>query len=290
MGAVRVVPNVFKNGTLFEKLLVSRRYDIIFFLSDGSVPLSFARHNILHFQVPFPVVRTNAFKHFDAVVCNSAFTKEHLDPVMSRKAVVIYPPSSAALNSSAKKKKIILSVGRFTPVHTAKKQDVLIDAFAAIHKALPQWELVLSGGLLPGDESYFAALTAKAKSLPVRLIPNADFTTISTLYRDASIYWHAAGYGETDPRYAEHFGISTVEAMGAGAVPVVYSGGGQPEIVEDGKNGYLWHTPQELITRTKHVIADKKHEAAWKHAVTSRAKHFSAAEFTKQFDALIRRW
>jgi len=36
----------------------------------------------------------------------------------------------------------------------------------------------------------------------------------------------------------EHFGITTVEAMAAGCVPLVYDSGGQAEIVSSGYNGY----------------------------------------------------
>src|SRR5512135_2243469 len=59
LSRVRVTPNVFKNGNIFEKLWASRKYDLIFFLSDGSIPMSLARHNILHFQVPFPSILTD---------------------------------------------------------------------------------------------------------------------------------------------------------------------------------------------------------------------------------------
>ena len=43
------------------------------------------------------------------------------------------------------------------------------------------------------------------------------------------LFWHAAGLGEdptTNPDRFEHFGISVVEAMSAGAVPMVYEHGG----------------------------------------------------------------
>ena len=54
----------------------------------------------------------------------------------------------------------------------------------------------------------------------------------------------------------EHFGISTVEAMSAGAVPIVYRGGGQVEIVRDDENGMLWKTIDELTTKTRTIIED----------------------------------
>jgi hypothetical protein len=55
--------------------------------------------------------------------------------------------------------------------------------------------------------------------------------------------WHATGYGfdaEQYPAKQEHFGMTTVEAMSAGAVPVVLNTGGQREIVTHGDDGFLW--------------------------------------------------
>ncbi len=53
---------------------------------------------------------------------------------------------------------------------------------------------------------------------------DAPGAELADLYARASIFWHAAGLGEDaedDPNRMEHFGISIVEAMSAGAVPVV---------------------------------------------------------------------
>src|SRR3989304_6945148 len=110
LSGVKVVPNIFATNKLFAKLAVSKQYDLIFFLSDGSIPTSFARHNILHFQVPFATLDLNPFKvwRYDAVVCNSEFTKQHLDPRLAKKSVVIYPPVTAVKKGTTAKKKIIL--------------------------------------------------------------------------------------------------------------------------------------------------------------------------------------
>src|SRR3989344_8099524 len=53
LSRVKVVRNMFREQKLLKKLFLTRKYDVIFFLSDGGIPTSFARHNILHVQVPF---------------------------------------------------------------------------------------------------------------------------------------------------------------------------------------------------------------------------------------------
>ncbi len=286
---VEVVPNVFKNGSLIKKMMVSASYDCIVFLSDGSVPMTLAKKNILHFQVPFSKILMNVWKktRYQYVVCNSVFTKNHLDSSLGIPTTVIYPPVAYDKFHGGKKENLIVSVGRFNGHYNVKKQDILIGVFIDMLKAkkLPGWRLVLAGGMLPTDKQYVDGLKKTIKNLPIDIIPNATFTKIRSLYAKARLYWHAAGFGETQPEYMEHFGISTVEAMASGCIPVVFAGGGQTEIVTDGVNGYTWKTKKELIDKT--MIAIK--EGSMLHEkITRRAKDFSKDVFNHAFDTLLK--
>lgn len=283
---VRVTPNIFKNANIFGKLWESRKYDLIFFLSDGSIPASLAKHNILHFQVPFPSVLVDPWKlkRYEVIVCNSKFTKDNLDPQLGERFVVIYPPvQQVPKPRHTKSKKQILSVGRFTSFFQAKKQEVLIEAFKQLHG----WELVLAGSLIASDQTYFARLKQLVSGTPIRLMPNITNDELIALYQSSQFYWHAAGFGESNPAHMEHFGISTVEAMSAGVVPLVYAAGGQLEIVSDGENGMLWKTIDELVEKTKYLIANTKTYDVLSKAAMTKARDFSVTQFTRAFDALI---
>lgn len=287
---VKIVQNIFRGRNLFKKLFTTRRYDLLFFLSDGSIPSTLAAHNILHFQVPFGTIPYSGVKlsRYQAIVCNSKFTKASLDPRVGRHAVVIYPPVKPILTGGIKER-LILSVGRFSQFHTAKKQHVLIEAFskAVKEKRLSGWRLVLVGGLLSSDEEYFHKLQALARGLPVDFVSNASHDALADCYRRAAIYWHAAGYGETDPQWMEHFGIATVEAMSVGTIPVVYDAGGQPEIVKDGENGFLWRTTRELLEKTDGIITNENlAETLQKNAIKT-SKQFSVSQFCQAFDRLL---
>ena len=116
LSGVTTTDNIFTGKNLLKKLFLSRRYDLIFFLSDGSIPTTFAKYNILHFQVPFPHIEANPLKlsRYQAIVCNSSFTKVHIDARVGEKALVIYPPVRTADLKAGRQKKQILSVVRFS--------------------------------------------------------------------------------------------------------------------------------------------------------------------------------
>jgi len=287
---VKTVPNVFGTSLFVRKLIESSKYDVLFFLSDGSVPMTMARHNIIHFQVPFAHVAMTSWKaaKYESIVVNSEFTKQHLDKKLSLPVTVIYPPVDSTRAKQTKKEKIILSVGRFNSLYGAKKQDVLIRAFIEMTKKKQTngWKLVLAGGVLPTDESYVYALVEMAKGYAIEFELNCSYEKLQELYNKASIYWHAAGFGETDPTRMEHFGMTTVEAMGNGCVPIVYNAGGQPEIVKQGVNGYLWSTIDELLDTTSMVTKSKDIKSIVSSAKKTAAT-FSKTKFNERFDTLL---
>lgn len=290
LSRIKITQNIFRGKNLLRKLYLSRAYDLIFFLSDGSIPTSFARRNILHFQVPFPKLETNPLKlgRFQAIVCNSEFTRENLDPRFIRKSRVIYPPvDRIASIPKEKKENLILSVGRFTAFHQAKKQHEMIETFMKLERSIPGWQLVLAGGRMPSDEKYFAFLKEQSRGHRVKLLPNITYRELAVLYNKAAIYWHATGYGETDPKLMEHFGISTVEAMSAGCIPVVYAGGGQREIIDHKKNGYLWSTIDELLDYTFLLATDENALSRLKPPAQRRASEFTEERFFDSFDHLL---
>jgi glycosyltransferase involved in cell wall biosynthesis len=175
-------------------------------------------------------------------------------------------------------------VGRFSRRGTRKCQLEMVRAFARAHPALPTgWEYVCLGGLAADadDRSYFEEVREAAEGHPIRLLANPSDQVIREAYERASVFWHAAGYGEDEeahPERTEHFGMSTVEAMAAGCVPVVIRKGGQPEIVEHGSSGFLWETPEELVTHTRRLLEARELRERMAQAARHRARTFTNFE------------
>ena len=121
---------------------------------------------------------------------------------------------------------------------------------------------------------------------------DCPYGELMDLYSRAKIFWHATGYGvdeNADPDKMEHFGITTVEAMSYGAVPVVINKGGQKETVAHGETGFLWNTEEECVAATEKLIRDDGLRQRLARGASVRADLFSIEEFNRQngrlFDA-----
>lgn len=277
-------------GNFLDRANFFKKYDLLFYLTDGSVFYATAKKNILHIQSPLvsnslkSVKSRIKLRSWDLIIYNSEFTKHHAEKYWKKKGVVLYPPVDIEEMKSLKKKDQILSVGRFFGHLKEKKQEVMMDAFINLcqQKDISGWSLHLAGGAGEGDKSYLEELRKKAKGYPIIFHPNISFKDLVKLYGESSIYWHAMGYGEEDPTKMEHFGIATVEAMAAGCVPVVINKGGQREIVENDKSGFLWDTLEELEKITFQLIQSESLRREIEERAIERSKKFSSEKFQKE--------
>lgn len=286
--------------SLFQRLKLTRGYDLVFWLSDGSIPLLLSNNNIVHFQVPFKNTSTNKvlnkvkFKLIDHIVCNSKFTKKYIDQEYDTSSKVLYPPIAVEEFKAAKKKKIILGVGRFEQSMQAKRQDILIEAFKKlVKKGHKDWQLVLIGGSLgdPGKNKFLSSLKKQAEGFSVKFLVNSSFPDLKKYYSQSSFFWHAAGFGvneQKEPWRTEHFGIAPVEAMAAGCVPLVMDKGGLKEIVRR-EMGERWNTAEELVEKTIGLIEDKERYKKYQVKAKLRSEDFSIAKFSQEMKGLLKK-
>ena len=299
--------NIFSPAVSFiARTQAVRSYDAIIIVSDGSVPFVFPTKLYLHIQQPLPLHQNRSFKdkiklkHISAIFYNSEFTKKFNDHnFLGVKNTVIYPPVKLDLRfkiEDLKKENVIVHVGRFRVKNVAtedyKKQGFMIDAFKKlVDTGFKNWKFIIAASVKDEDKDSFSYLQKKAEGYPVEFHINKTNNELFELYNKAKIYWHASGYGEDlekHPELAEHFGITTVEAMGSGAVPVVINSGGQREIVTDGKNGVLWDTLEEFLEKTKKIADDEDLRQNLAKNAIIRAKDFSEEKFYESVRNLIK--
>ena len=307
LSAVRAVERPRRRLHGLRDWLSRRPYDFFFALDNHLAPVqsSLGGRGVLHLQTPpypdpvdHPLRSRLKLRTYDLVACNSEYTRRWAlrHGTAGLPARVLYPPVDVELYRAVEKRPIILSVGRFFTGRHEKKHGLLIDCFRdLVQGGMEGWELHLAGSFrddIVADRAYLAELRERAEGLPVVFHVDAELSELRRLYGEASIYWHATGYGvdeQAHPQFLEHFGMSVVEAMAAGAIPVVVRRGGLVEIVVDEKTGFLWDEPADLVRRTRELAAAAESSlAALRGRAETEAKRFSKGRFADEVRALAR--
>lgn len=220
----------------------------------------------------------------------SKYTQHWIQNYWGKKSEILFPPVDVhSFSSAALKSNHIIHVGRFFSGGHSKKQLELVMAFRKlVDEGLRDWELHLVGK--PASETihqeYLHLVQNLATGYPIIFHTDAETKKLRSLLSTSKIYWHATGYQEdlhAHPEAAEHFGISTVEAMASGCVPVVFAAGGQQEIVTSNE-GRTWTTIEELTMVTKNLIEDPKQLATLSSQAMVKAKSYD----TKHFEARLK--
>ena len=294
------LPQDFRFETLAMRQFTSasKAYDGAIYLTNSVPRSSGAPTSVLIVQFPFRALppplllgarrrATARLRRFQCVVY-SEFCRTWLRRRWEQDAVVVPPPIRLGTFAPNRKRPTILSVGRFFSVQHSKRQDVLVDAFSRLPESVRNsWNLVLVGGV--GDDlssqRYLQKVQhAAAKVGGIEVRTNVTREELERLYAEASLFWHATGYGRpgSAPERAEHFGMTTVEAMSHGAVPLVYGDGAQPEIVKP--CGFAWRDIDELVRLTSELATD----ASRREDMARRSERESRRYDERYFRARVR--
>ncbi len=286
-----------KNKTsLLKRAQFTSQYDTIFWVSDGSIPLLFADNNLVHFQVPFVKLGgskiINLIKSFfiSKFVYNSEFTKKVVEKnILKNKGFVLHPPIDIDNLISSQKEKLILSVARFGSPSHPKRQDILIEAFRDFSSLVSGYKLILAGGVVE-DGEMIESLKKQVGDLNIEIVTNPDFNSLRILYGKAQFFWHAAGFDvdeEKNPDKVEHFGMTTVEAMASGAIPLVIAKGGQKEILSSFPE-LLCNSAAQIANNTAKLTKDISAQTLLVNKLFSTAKQYSQSVFSDKISELIR--
>lgn len=250
--------------TFIEKAKKISPLDWMLYVTDGSYFFSPAKKTAIFCMVPekklYHLSPLNALKTANAIfIANSHFTATWLNK-WGINSQVVYPYVSEELFTSSpwKRSPIILSVGRFFKHLHAKRHPDLIKTFLRFHAYHPEYVLVLAGGVKDEDKEYVEELKREFPQPYILFKINIAFTLLKDLYKNAMMYWHFAGFGVdalTNPEQVEHLGMTPLEAMASRTVPFCYSEGGPRELIESGKNGFLFKSSEELLKQTSYFLS-----------------------------------
>ena len=295
-----------KIGTiLLRKRLVSisKKFDLFFYCSRGNYVFKAKKNiHIVHFPTKpialqkkgsnplviwYEKLKDKAYINaYDLFLPNSQFTEKHFkriwqgidDEKLDRVTTVCYPAVTGIEDLHLQKEKMILVLSR---IEKSKHLETLIDAYKSSEYLKNNYKLVIAGGLTKSLENYKSELENRADGANIEFIVNAPFSKVTELYNKASIFWHCKGFEideNKEPELMEHFGMSTVEAMSAGCVPVVINAAGQKETASE-ECGYRWNTVEELVRYTEEIAQNPEKMKAMPESAKERAKLFTMDSF-----------
>jgi glycosyltransferase involved in cell wall biosynthesis len=144
----------------------------------------------------------------------------------------------------------IIFIGRLEKV---KGVDILINAFSKVYNKYPNAKLTIVGEGSQFNELEELAKTTSAKE---NIIFAGRQNNVIDWLDDANIFVYPS-------IWEEGFGISVVEAMARGCIPITFNKGGLPEIIDNEKNGYIVNIVDDtelanIIIKAINLPSDKK--------------------------------
>ena len=262
-------------------------YDLLLAMVYAIPVRSQARRSVMLCQFPYPDPDPRDLEPYELIISQSEYVRGWIREYWKRDAAVVNPPIDSPLQrvEIADKERVILAVGRFFASGHSKRQDLLVESFRNLcDGGLGGWTLHLAGSVHRDavHAGFYESVVTRAAGYPVVFHPDASHDEVQDLYRRAALFWHAAGSGSdaaTDPANLEHFGMTTAEAMSAGAVPLAYGVGGQAEVVTDGVDGFLWKDTDTLEARTLQLTRDAPLRETLARAAVESVKRFSRETF-----------
>ena len=217
---------------------------------------------------------------------NSRFTAAWIAERWRQPAKVLYPPVEPAPIDNLQRSRKICTVARFGRGLVDKCALEMVTAY--IESGLHREGVLLTVygwlGSIEADREYFEEVRRRSAGFPIEIIPNAETDELRRGLSTSIVYWHAAGLGidpTEEPERVEHFGISIVEAMGHGCVPVVIAAGGPLETVRDRVDGIHCRTLDDMVMATRRIFSDSELQAKLGGSARARAREFSVETFTE---------
>jgi alpha-1,2-mannosyltransferase len=219
------------------------------------------------------------------IFINSTFTKNvlcQIDHDICEKAYVLYPPISIRpidknnfIENISKRRNIVFTVSRFS---REKKLEMITD----IAKNVNEGEFIIVGSLV--DNEYYMYLKKKIEKERIRNIklqPDVSFEELHSLRTKSKIYLHLMPY--------EHFGISIVEAMASGCVPIVHKSGGPWYDILERKEiyGYAYSSINEATIKIQTLLNDPNHYLEKALLALERSKAFTYEKFGERLHEFL---
>jgi glycosyltransferase involved in cell wall biosynthesis len=217
------------------------------------------------------------------VLTNSEFSRGVILKAFGIDSIVLSPPVdvdffrnlSVLSSSSDNRKDIILVIARF---HPTKKIENAIRLAKLLKERGIGSGMKIVGNLPPGRPGYYFYLRQMVDKYDlkdyIKFEINVRFSKLLKLMQESKVYLH--------PLIGEPFGISTVEAMSSGLIPVVTDVGGHTEFVP---SKYQFHTFGQGVEAVSLALMATNSERI---LISNSVKKYSIESFIDRFQQIVK--
>jgi len=215
------------------------------------------------------------------ILTNSRFSREAIREVLGRNSIVIYPPCEIEeyiekCGRVEDRDDAAIYIARFSE---EKNNHLLIH----IARLLPEVRFYLVGSVAGKGVDYYnycRRLKERLNVKNVELFPNASHEVKLELISKCKVYVHLMPM--------EHFGISVVEALAGGLLPVIHkSGGAWTDILDYGEYGIGYERFEPVHIAEKIKMAFEKWNSAYISLAINRSREFSTERFRERMKKVV---
>ena len=246
---------------------------------------------------PLTRLRRMALRRADVVLAPSRYTADQVAAVqgVATEKIRVLPwaldpqfetlagnAAKAAVPANFPEGQVVLTVGRWRRDERYKGMDTLITALPRLMSRWPELQLAAVGD---GDDREWLQDLAEENGvgMHVHFLSGLSYEELAACYAHCEIF--------ALPSKGEGFGLVYLEAMACGKPVIGGAHGGAPEVIEDGKTGYLVQHGDavQLATAIETLLADPDLQKEMGRRGKQRAENqFRFSAFAKSFRKILR--
>lgn len=217
--------------------------------------------------------------HEGTLLTNSRFMQAIIKEFLQRESLVVYPPVNvediiSQSSGNQKHESLVVVAASYTPKRHLEQVPMIAKHSENARFVIMGKANEYSRSTLENLKRQICALQVQDKIKILTNVPHENF--METLFK-AKVYLHVMPF--------DHFGISVVEAMAAGCVPVVHrSGGPWLDILDErqGEYGFSYTSPQEAAQQIDALVTKEDLSFKVVKRALNRAKAFDKTVFMKK--------
>jgi glycosyltransferase involved in cell wall biosynthesis len=229
-------------------------------------------------------IKSNYSKKYK-IYCNSKYTQSWLKKLWEVDSIIIYPPIDIPKKYPKNKKNFILSTGR---ISSDKNYEFVINLFKKISINFPDYRLFICGK--KQDENYLSKLRKMAKGYNIQFKTDLSDKELNNIYSQSKIFIQAKGLNVDSQKYPgllEHFGMTIVESMSYGCIPLAPNLGGYPETIQNNFSGFIFKNEKQSQKILNILLHNKKKISKMSLNAYNSSKKYSTFRMKKQIDKAI---